>query len=209
MDQEVSGMTSASKVLRYVAFGLTVFLAVLGSAFIIGEALTDPGGFPAVLLSACWFVPTAALAVYALRRPEPATTVLTVVTALVASFVVLDGVFGIVPRDEIGPVASITVFAVAVPLGFLGLHRPLRAGWLLLLVGAANLADVLARMLGAGDGPPLGAALGGSSGAVAVPVVIIGGLFLVAASVDPGRNEGSPAAGRTGSALPTESSRRP
>jgi hypothetical protein len=66
--------------------------------------------------------------------------VLTVVTALVASFVVLDGVFGIVPRDEIGPVASITVFAVAVPLGFLGLHRPLRAGWLLLLVGAADKA---------------------------------------------------------------------
>jgi hypothetical protein len=64
-------------------------------------------------------------------------------------------------------------------------------------------------MLGAGDGPALGAALGGSTGAAAVPVVIIGGLFLVAASVDPGRNEGSPAAGRTGSALPTESSRRP
>jgi hypothetical protein len=122
---------------------------------------------------------------------------------------VLDGVFGMVPRDEIGPVASIIGFAVAVPLGFLGLHRPLRAGWLLLLVGATNLAGVLAWMLGAGDGPALGAALGGSSGAAAVPVVIIGGLFLVAASVDPGRNEGSPAAGRTGSALPTESSRRP
>jgi len=60
-------------------------------------------------------------------------------------------------------------------------------------VGAANLADVFAKMLGAGDGPPLDAALGGSSGAV--PVVIIGGLFLVAASVDPGRNEESPAAG--------------
>ena len=46
MDQEVSGMTRASKVLRYVAFGLTVFLAVLGSPFIIGETLMDPGGFP-------------------------------------------------------------------------------------------------------------------------------------------------------------------
>jgi hypothetical protein len=175
-------MTSASKVLRYVAFGLMVFFAVFGSAFIIGETLMDPGGFAAVLLSASWFVPMVALAVYALRRPETATTLLTVVTALVASFVVLDGVFGIVPRDEIGPVASIVVFAVAVPLGFLGLHRPLRAGWLLLLVGAADLADVFAKMLGAGDGPPPDAALGGSSGAVAVPVVIIGGLFLVAAS---------------------------
>jgi hypothetical protein len=93
----------------------------------------DPRGFPAVLLSASWFVPMAALAVYSLRRPETATTVLTVPSALVASFVVLDGVFGMVPRDEIGPVASIIGFAVAVPLGFLGLRRPLRAGWLLLL----------------------------------------------------------------------------
>jgi hypothetical protein len=147
-----------------------------GSAFIIGEILVDPGGFPAVLLSASWFVPMVALTVIALRRPEMATTVLTVVTAVVASFVVLDGVFGIVPRDEIEPVASIGVFAVAVPLGFVGLHRPLRAGWLLLLVGAANLAEVFVKMLGAGGGPSLDAALGGTSGAVAVPVVIIGGL---------------------------------
>jgi hypothetical protein len=201
-------MTSAAKVVRYVAFGLMALLAVFGSAFVIGETVVDPGGFPAVLLSASWFVPMVALAVYALRRPEMATTVLTVVTALVAAFVVLDGVFGIVPRDEIGPVASIIVFAVAVPLGFLGLHRPLRAGWLLLLVGAANLADVVAKILGAGDGPPLGAALGGSSGAVAVPVVIIGGLFLVAASLEHGRTEESPTAraGRTGSDRSTESS---
>jgi hypothetical protein len=147
-----------------------------------------------------------ALAVVALRRPEIATTVLTVVTAVLASFVVLDGVFGIVPRDEIGPVASIGVFAVAVPLGFLGLHRPLRAGWLLLLVGAANLVDVFVRMLGANDGPPLDAGLGGSSGAVAVAVVIIGGLFLVAASLERGRTEEGPTVG-AGSARPGESSR--
>jgi hypothetical protein len=200
------GMTSALKVLRYAAFGLTVVLGVFGSAFIIGEILVDPGGLPAVLLSASWFVPMVALAVVALRRPEIATTVLTVVTAVLASFVVLDGVFGIVPRDEIGPVASIGVFAVAVPLGFLGLHRPLRAGWLLLLVGAANLVDVFVRMLGANDGPPLDAGLGGSSGAVAVAVVIIGGLFLVAASLERGRTEEGPTVG-AGSARPGESSR--
>jgi hypothetical protein len=200
------GMTSASTVLRYAAFGLTVILAVFGSAFIIGEILVDPGGLPAVLLSASWFVPMVALAVVAFRRPEMATTVLTVVTAIVASFVLLDGVFGIVPRDEIGPVASIGVFAVAVPLGFLGLRRPLRAGWLLLLLGAANLADVFVKMLGAGDGPPVDAAIGGSSGAVAVPVVIIGGLFLVAASLERRQTDEGPTVG-AGSARPGESSR--
>jgi hypothetical protein len=107
--------------------------------------------------------------------------VVTLVAALVSLFVVLDALYDIVPRDEIGPVGSIAVFAVAVALSFLGLHRPMRAGWLLLLVGAANLAGVFAKVLEPAGGAPLGAALGGSSGAIAVPVVVIGGLFLVAA----------------------------
>jgi hypothetical protein len=181
-------MTSAAKILRYIAFGLMALFAVFGGAFVIGETLMDPGGVPAVLLSLSWVVPMVALAVYALRRPETATTVLTVVAALVASFVVLDAAFDIVPRDEIGPVGSITVFAVAVALGFLGLHRPAPAGWLLLLVGAANLAGVFARMLDRGDG----ATLGGSAGAVAVPVLIIGGLFLLAAALEPRPDQGKP-----------------
>jgi hypothetical protein len=117
-----------------------------------------------------------ALAVYALRRPEAATRLLTVVATVAATFVVLDAVFRIVPRDEIGPVGSITVFAVAVALGFLGLRRPALAGWLLLLVGAANLG-------------------GGASGvAVAVPALVIGGLFLLAASWAAGPDRGRRAA---------------
>jgi hypothetical protein len=96
-------MTSAPKVLRYVAFGLIVFFAVLGSAFIIGETLMDPGEVPAVLLSASWFVPMVALAVYALGRPETATTLLTGVTALVASFVVWTGCSASCPVTRSGP----------------------------------------------------------------------------------------------------------
>jgi hypothetical protein len=178
-------MTGAPKALRYAAFGLTLLFAVFGTAFIVGSTMMDPGGVPAVVLSVSWFVPMIVLVVFALRRPDTATRVLTVVAALGAVFVVLDALFGIVSADEIGPVASITVFAVAVALGFLGLHRPARAGWLLLLVGTANLVGVFLRMLESGTGPP-DATLGGSSSAVAVPVLIIGGLLLLAASRKPG-----------------------
>jgi hypothetical protein len=177
-------MSLEPRALRYFTLGLMVLYAVLGTAFILGSTAMDPGGVPAVVLSVSWLVPMIVLAVYALRRPDSATRVLTVVAALVAVFVVLDAVFAIVPADEIGPVASITVFAVAVALGCLGVHRPARAGGLLLLVGAANLVDVLATMLDSGAGPP-GATLGGSSTAAAVPILIIGALFLIAAAGTP------------------------
>jgi hypothetical protein len=173
-------MTSAPKVLRYVTFALMALFGVLGGLFIVGETMLDPGGIAGVLLSASWVVPTVAMAVYAVRRPETATKVLAVIAVLAALFVVVDAVAGIVPRNEIGPVGSIVVFAVAVALGFLGLYRPVPAGWLLLLVGGANLAGVVAKTIEPGDGAPLGAALGGSSGAVAVPVLVIGALFLLA-----------------------------
>ena len=177
-------MTVEPRALRFVAFGLMLFYAVLGTAFIVGSTMMDPGGDPAIVLSACWFVPMIVLAVYALRRPETATRVLTVVAALVAVFVVLDEVYAIVPSDEIGPVAAISVFAVAVALGSLGLHRPARAGRLLLLVGAASLVSVFAKLLESEAGQP-DAALGGSSAAAAIPALIIGGLFLLAASRKP------------------------
>jgi hypothetical protein len=172
-------MSNGARVLRYIAFGLVVVFAVLGGGFIVGETLTEPGGVSGGLLTAAWVVPMVVLAAYALRRPEPAARVLAVVAVVVASFVVLDAVLDIVPRDEIGPVGSIAVFATAVALGFLGLRRQVRAGWLLLLVGAANLAGAVVTAFGAADGGPPGAGLGGSSGAVAIPVLVIGGLFLV------------------------------
>lgn len=199
----MSRVNGVSKALRYVAFGLTLLFAVFGTAFIVGSTTMDPGGVPAVVLSVSWFVPMIVLVVFALRRPDAATVVLAVVAAFVAVFVVLDALFGLVPTDEIGPVASITVFAIAVALGFLGLHRPARAGGLLLLLGTANLVGVFVTMLESGTGPP-DATLGGSSSAVAVPVLIIGGLLLLAASRKPGPDhdarDGTGRGNRVGSA---------
>jgi hypothetical protein len=170
-------MANGGKAFRYTAFGMTVLIGVLGGMFIVGETLTDPGDSTGALVSALWVLPTAVLAVYALIRPKPAVTVLTAVAFAVAAFVIIDQLLDVVPRDEVGPVGAIAVFAVGVALGFLGLHRPARAGGLLLLVGAANVAGVFARMLES-DGAVVRHAFGGSSGAAAILVLVLGLLFL-------------------------------
>ncbi|TNC20665.1 hypothetical protein [Amycolatopsis alkalitolerans] len=156
-------MASAARVLKYLSFGLVAFYAVFGCAFIIGEVLTDPGGLRGVLLTLSWLVPMAALVVCAALWPRMATNLLTIAAAIVALFILIDLAFDIVHEDDVGPVGAIAAFAVAVPLGVLGLRRPVHAGWLLVLVGA-----------------PLLASLHGSAMAVAVPVVLVGGLYLLA-----------------------------
>jgi hypothetical protein len=173
-------MTAAAKVVKYLAFALMALFAVLGGAFIIGETFMDRNWASAALTSAAWVVPMLAMSAYALWRPDAATKILAVAAIVTAIFVVSDATLDVVPRDEVGPVGTITVFAVAVALSFLGLHHPAAAGWLLLLVGMANLAGPASRILQR-DGAPLGAALGGSSGAVALPVMVIGAVFLIAA----------------------------
>jgi hypothetical protein len=173
-----------TSVLRKVAFGLMLVLAGVGAAFVVGNTFAEPGGSTAVLYTASWAVPMIALAGYALRRPGPATTVLAVLVAASALFVVLDATFDLVDRDGVGPVGSIAVFVVCVAAGFLGLSRPWTAGWLLIIAGAANLAGPMTRVLesrGAGG-------FGGSATAVAVPALLIGGLYLAAEPRDHGQS---------------------
>lgn len=134
----------------------------------IGEAFDDPGGWQAVGMTASWTVPLVALSVVGVRRPE-AGAVFVGATGLVVLFSVVDSVVGIVSRDT-GPVAAIAVFALGVALGFLALHRAKFAG---LLMVAAGLVQLLVS-----DGR-----LGGSSGAMAVPVFLLGLLFLLAGAL--------------------------
>lgn len=167
-----------------VAFVLMELYGLVGAAFVVGESLMDPGGTAGVLYAAAWLVPTVALIAYTLRSPQAAARALTVIAGAVASFVVLDGALGIVPRGEgtaVGPVGSIAVLAVSLALGFLGLRRPARAGFLLVLLGAAEVAGGYATVVVHGGGRPAGAALGGSAAAVTIPALIVGGLFLIAA----------------------------
>ncbi len=175
----------SSKILTYVAFTLMALFGLLGGAFVLGEVFTDPGGWTAVWLSALWVVPLVGLSLFALLRPETAGPVLVVVTAVVALFTLADSLLDIIPRDDWGPVAAIVVFTLGVTLAFLGLHRALLAGSLMVGIALAQLVATLAgaAVHAAGDGA--GAGLGGSSGVVVLPLLVIGALF-----VEAGRMQG-------------------
>jgi hypothetical protein len=179
-------MAGFASVLRYVAFTLMALFGLLGGLFVAGYAFEDPGGRAAVGMTALWVVPMVALCVFALRRPAAAGTVLVGVTATVAAFTLLDSVVGFIPRDDLGPVAAIVVFALGVVLAFLGLHRAALAGLLMVAISLAQLAATMLVIVGAGgpgEGPGTGAMLTTSSGVVVVPLLVVGALFLVAGAM--------------------------
>jgi hypothetical protein len=177
---------TAARAPRYLAFGFMALFGLLGSLFVIGEVFTDPGGWTAVLLTAAWLVPAVSLAVLAVRRPVTATRVLVPVAAAVGAFTLADHAFDVVPRDDVGPVAAIVVFATAVVVAFLGLRRALLAGVLLVALAAAQVVGILLGLAvhGADGRPIIGAALGGSSGVVVLPLLTAGILFVVAGMAD-------------------------
>ncbi|WP_132196938.1 MULTISPECIES: hypothetical protein [Kribbella] len=157
---------------------------LLGVMFVAGEAFDDPGGWSAVGMTASWLVPLVALSVFAVLRPESAGPVFVAATALAVGFTLADSAFGIIPRDDWGPVAAIVVFALGVALAFLGLRRAMLAGLLMVTAGLAQLAAtvIVIAMRAAGDEPGASAMLGGSSGVVMVPLLVVGFLFVLAGS---------------------------
>ena len=174
-------MTGSAVVLRRVAFGVMAVFGLFGTLFVAGETFTDPGGWVAAGVTTLWLVPMLGLAALAVLRPELSARVMVPVTLVVAMATVADAAFALVPRDSWGPVAAIVVFATAVVLGFLGLRDAGLAGRLLVGLALAQLvASVLTPMLhGRGEGGPgPGATLGGSSGAVVLPLLLVGALFL-------------------------------
>ena len=179
-------MTGFASVLRYVAFTFMALFGLLGGLFVAGYAFEDPGGWTAVGMTALWVVPLAAMSVLALVRPGSAAPVFVAVTALVAAFTLADSAFGIVPRDDVGPVAAIAVFALVVALGFLGLRRPGLAGVLMIAAALSQLAATLVGFAvrdGSGEGPGPGAMLGGSSGVVVLPALVVGAMFLISGTI--------------------------
>lgn len=182
-------MTGLAKGLEYVAFTFLALFGALGGLFVAGETFTDPGGWTAVALTASWLLPLAAMATLAATRPVVGGPVLVAATVVVGAFTLLDASLEVVPRDDWGPVAAVAVFAVGVSLAFLGLRRPGLAGVLLTLLGLAQLTATLVGFAvhdGPGEGPGVGAALGGSSGVVVMPLLVAGVLFLLAAALDHG-----------------------
>lgn len=178
-------MTGFASVLRYVAFTLMALFGLLGGLFVAGYAFEDPGGWAAVGMTALWGVPLAAMSILALVRPAAAAPVFIAATALVAVFTLADSAFGIVPRDDVGPVAAIAMFALIVALAFLGLRRPGLAGLLMIVAALSQLAATVVGIAvhDGGEGPGMGAMLGGSSGVVVLPALVVGALFLIAGEI--------------------------
>jgi hypothetical protein len=159
---------------------------LLGGLFVAGYAFEDPGGWAAVGMTALWVLPLVALSVFALLRPEAAAPAFIWVTFAVGLFTLADSAFGVIPRDEWGPVAAVVVFALGVALAFLGLHRAGLAGLLMIVTGLVQFAAIAVGVTvhESGDGPGPGAMLGGSSGVVVMPLLLVGALFLLSGLLD-------------------------
>lgn len=171
-----------AKVLRRTAFTFMMAFGLLGTLFVAGYALDDPGGLTGVGMTAAWVLPMVTLGALALVRPDTGAPVLTFATVMVLGFTLVDGIVGVVPRDDVGPVAAITVFALAVALAALGLRRAKLAGVLMVVTALVQLgATVLGAVVhGVGEGPGPGALLGSSSGVVVLPVLVAGAAFWLA-----------------------------
>jgi hypothetical protein len=182
-------MTRSAQLVRWVAFGLMATFGVVGSLFVAGETFADPGGWAAAGVTALWVVPMLGLVALALLRPEQAARVMVPVTVVVAVATVADAAFALVPRDSWGPVAAIVVFTTAVVLGFIGLHDAGLAGRLIVGLALAQLVStVLSPALHGGAGG--GVHLGGSSGVVVLPLLLVGALFLAADSLERTSHDG-------------------
>jgi hypothetical protein len=166
-----------ARVLRRSAFGLMAVFAVLFGAFVVGETMSDPGGWVGAGLVALWLVPLGVAAVVAWRWPAIATLVL---AGVVAAALAMSVWYALEPdewnafEDRTGPVRTIAVFAASACVAVLGLKRPAAAGWMLVVLGAAPIAI---STLGSGLGLP---ALAIASS----PTFASGVLYIIASVLD-------------------------
>ncbi|MGZ6827509.1 MAG: hypothetical protein ACXVGH_12005 [Mycobacteriales bacterium] len=145
-----SGGRPTRDVLRRTGFVLALVTFVLGALLVGGEALTDPGGWAGLGVTAAWAVPLLAVGVLVRTRPQLAVTVL---AAGVAATVLLGLWYAVAPdgwrglENDLGPARAIAVFALGAALGLLALRRTRAAGVLLLVLGVvpALLAEAGSR----------------------------------------------------------------
>lgn len=173
-------MTGTSKVLSAVALVVLLLMALAGALFAAGYAFSDLPLWLPVLESVIWLAIAIGLTFVVLRLPEVAVQVMLAVTGVMVLLIVLDGTVGIFRRDELGPVVTVLLLAVLVPLAFLGLRRPVLAGLMLLVLAVVQFLSAGLIRGRFADGAPLGAVLGGSSGVVVLPTLLAAVLFLLA-----------------------------
>lgn len=186
-------MRNLARVLRIVGLVLTSLFAAFGILFAAGYAFEDTGGWQGVALFACMVVPLAVLTWLARSHPAAGLRWVLVGAVLLLVWAVLELFFDLVEA----PVLPMAALVLSVPAAVLGLRDARRGAELLLLIVAAPVVSILARVLGEREGPPLGAALGGSTGVVVLPLLLFAGIFLVAAAVEPRQPTGPSEGGVT------------
>lgn len=174
-------MTGTSSLLRRIGLVLAALFSVGGILFGLGYAFADLPLATALLITAAIVVPLVGLTVLAWHRRELAPKVLTVAVGLFAAYATLAMFVDVVE----GPDVALIALVLALPVAVMGQRHALWSGALLLVLSAAPLLEVTARMVGEPtDGRPgMGDLLGGSTGAVVVPTAVLGVIFLVAGAL--------------------------
>lgn len=178
-------MRNTAQVLRIVGVVLTSVFAVFGILFAGGYAFEDPGGWRGVAIFASMAVPLAVLTWAARKHPDAALRWVLAGVVLVFAYAMAELFVDLVDA----PMLPMAALVLSVPAAVLGLRNARRGGELLLLIAAGPVLSVLANVFGRrGEGPPLGAALGGSTGVVVIPLLVFAGIFLLASVIDPQRS---------------------
>ncbi|MDA8284216.1 MAG: hypothetical protein M0Z42_13205 [Actinomycetota bacterium] len=156
--------TVGARCFRRAGFGVTVLIAGFFGLFLVGETLSDPGGWEGVGLVALWAIPLALVCLLAWSRPDAAGWVFAPLVALVIGASVS---FAVDPNgwrsfeSHHGPVRAVIVFAVAVALAVWGLRRTMWAGMMLLVVGILPIVisslghDGMASLVAASSAPAI------------------------------------------------------
>lgn len=176
----------SARTLRRTGFGVMAAVVALAAVFVIGETVDEPGGWAAVGLTAAWVLPLAACALVAWRWPDAGTWLL---GALTAALIAGAAWFAVDPggwrqlENGVGPVRALATLVVSGGLAVLGLRRTAVAGILLVVAGAGPVL--------------LGSGRGGLSSlvVVAVPAVVAGVLYLLAAAAGDHPRQGDDVSG--------------
>lgn len=167
--------TDRARFLRRAGLGMMAGFTLVAAAWIVAEALTDPGRWQAVVLITTWLIMLALLLVISWYQLAWATPFLGVLTAIVVGLSIW---FAADPdawrafENGTGPVRAAGTVVLAAPLALLGWRRPRPAGMLLIVLG---VAPVGLSALGTVDGL-------GSLGAASIAPTLTGILYLLAGS---------------------------
>lgn len=167
-----------ARLLKRIGMGVMGAVALFFGAFLIGETLSDPGGWRGVVGVATWLVPLVAVSMFAWFKPSWATPLLAVLTA---GALLLEGWadFDVRVReleDRIGPFTMVVLIAVAIAITALGHSRPRPAGIMLLIAGVGPALLAVIGTVRLGPGPVLFVILG-------IPMVLTATFYLGSARV--------------------------